>query len=62
MRLAPGDQVVADGTLAQAAGLHLDESILTGESRAVARVAGEEVRSGSFVVEGTGALEVDGGR
>ena len=39
-------------------GLRLDESILTGEARAVARSAGEEVRSGSFVVEGAGSFEV----
>ena len=58
VRLAPGDQVVADGTLVQAAGLYVDESILTGESTAVAREAGQEARSGSFVMEGTGALEV----
>ena len=32
--LAPGDQVVADGPLVRAEGLRLDESILTGESRA----------------------------
>ncbi len=59
VRVAPGDQVVADGTLEQADGLALDESILTGESRPVARGHGEEVRSGSFVVEGTGAYAVE---
>ncbi len=58
VRLAPGDQVVADGTLVRSAGLYLDESILSGESHAVSRDAGQEARSGSFVVEGTGALEV----
>ena len=40
-------------------GLQLDESILTGEAQPVARSAGDEVRSGSFVVEGTGSFEVD---
>jgi len=58
VRLAPGDQVVADGPLTEATGLRLDESILTGESRAVERGVGEEVRSGSFVLEGAGAFEV----
>ncbi|RDI75598.1 ATPase-P-type: HAD ATPase, P-type, family IC [Gaiella occulta] len=58
VRLAPGDQVVADGPLVEAAGLHLDESILTGESRPVARAVGDEALSGSFVVEGSGAMEV----
>jgi P-type E1-E2 ATPase len=50
--VAPGDQIVADGTLADADGLRLDESILTGESEPVARADGEQVRSGAFVVEG----------
>jgi len=59
VRLAPGDQVVADGPLLTSAGLQLDESILTGEAAAVPRAAGQEVRSGSFVVEGTGSFEVE---
>ena len=58
VRLGPGDQVVADGPLREATGLRLDESILTGESRPVERAAGDEVRSGSFVLEGMGAFEV----
>jgi cation-transporting ATPase E len=58
VRIGPGDQVVADGTLEQAESLRLDESILTGESRAVERSAGDEVRSGSFAVEGVGAYTV----
>src|SRR6185436_11807506 len=53
-----GDQVVADGTLEEASALSLDESILTGESRPVQRERGEEVRSGSFAVEGAGAYTV----
>ena len=58
VRLAAGDQVVADGEIVTADGLELDESILTGESRPVRKAAGEEVRSGSFAVEGSGALVV----
>ncbi len=58
VRLGPGDQVVADGFLLAGAGLFLDESILTGEAQPVARAQGNEVRSGSFVVEGTGSFEV----
>jgi cation-transporting ATPase E len=58
VRLEPGDQVVADGTLETAVALRLDESILTGESRPAERVAGELVRSGSFAVEGEGAFVV----
>ncbi len=58
VRLRAGDQVVADGTLLDAVELRLDESILTGESEPASRRAGEEVRSGSFAVEGGGAYEV----
>ena len=56
--LEPGDQVVADGTLRRSDGLALDESILTGESAPVSRGDGDEVRSGSFAVEGAGAYDV----
>jgi cation-transporting P-type ATPase E len=58
VRLGPGDQVVADGTLRTADDLSLDESVLSGESRPVRRAAGDAVRSGSFVVEGTGTAVV----
>ena len=58
VRLQPGDQVVADGRVVEATALALDESILTGESRAISRATGDEIRSGSFAVEGTGAYEV----
>jgi cation-transporting P-type ATPase E len=58
VRVAPGDQVVADGTLRQAEALRVDESILTGESEPVSREVGEDVRSGSFAVEGVGAYTV----
>ena len=44
--------------LVEANGLALDESILTGESVAVSRAVGEEVRSGSFAVEGAAAFVV----
>ena len=57
VRLSAGDQVVADGTVAAAQGLALDESNLTGESELVVRGAGEQVWSGSFVVEGSALLE-----
>ena len=57
--LAPGDQVVADGRLHASRELRLDESILTGESEPAARGIDDDVRSGAFVVEGTGAYEVE---
>lgn len=58
VRLAAGDQVVADGKLVAASDLRLDESILTGESEPVRHGTGEQVRSGAFVVEGAGAYRV----
>jgi len=58
VRIEPGDQIVADGTLEQAETLRLDESILTGEAEPVARRAGEAIRSGSFAVEGVGEYTV----
>jgi cation-transporting ATPase E len=56
--LGPGDQLVADGRIEGADGLRLDESILTGESRPVARRPGEDVRSGAFVTEGAARMTV----
>ncbi len=57
VRVAAGDQVVADGTLVSADGLALDEANLTGESEPAVRGPGEPVWSGSFVVEGTALFE-----
>ncbi|MDA8073683.1 MAG: hypothetical protein M0Z40_00305 [Actinomycetota bacterium] len=58
LEIRAGDQVVADGVLVEAAGLELDESLLTGESLAVAKATGDEVWSGSVVVAGSGVMEV----
>jgi cation-transporting P-type ATPase E len=57
VRLAAGDQVIADGRLATAVGLALDEANLTGESEPAVRGPGEPVWSGSFAVEGTALFE-----
>ena len=58
VRLAAGDQVVADGAVVSADGLALDEANLTGESESVVRGPGEPVWSGSFAVEGAALFEV----
>jgi cation-transporting ATPase E len=50
---------VADARLVAAEGLAVDESILSEESAPVRREMGEEVRSGSFAVEGRGSCVVD---
>lgn len=56
--IGPGDQLVADGRLVDAETLALDESVLTGEAKAVLRSAGDTVHSGAFVVEGAAEYEV----
>ena len=58
IRVEAGDQLVADGDLVETAGLRLDESVLTGESEPVSRAVGNEVRSGSFAVEGAASYVV----
>ena len=54
LEAAAGDQVVVDGEVLEAAGLEVDESLLTGESETVTRVAGDRLLSGSFVAAGSG--------
>ncbi|MYU48116.1 cation-translocating P-type ATPase, partial [Streptomyces sp. SID7803] len=56
VELGPGgDKVVVDGTVAEADGLEIDESLLTGEADPVIKKTGDTVMSGSFVVAGGGA-------
>ena len=54
LELQPGDQIVVDGEVLEAAALEVDESLLTGESEPVVKSAGQEVLSGSFVAAGSG--------
>jgi cation-transporting ATPase E len=54
LEAAAGDQVVVDGEVLEAAGLEVDESLLTGESDTVARQPGDRLLSGSFVAAGSG--------
>jgi Cu2+-exporting ATPase len=49
VRIAPGEHLPADGVLLEAAAL--DESLLTGESRPVARAAGESALAGSICAD-----------
>jgi cation-transporting ATPase E len=55
--LRPGDQLVADGVVREAASLGADESLLTGESEPVDKQAGDRLLSGSFVVAGSGSYQ-----
>ncbi|MHB9759644.1 cation-translocating P-type ATPase [Streptomyces sp. BYX5S] len=56
IEIGPGDKIVVDGTCAEADGLEIDESLLTGEADPVLKQPGDEVMSGSFVVAGGGAF------
>ncbi|HEU5266048.1 MAG TPA: HAD-IC family P-type ATPase [Jatrophihabitans sp.] len=57
LELRTGDQVVADGRATDSAGLEIDESLLTGESDPIPKAPGDEVRSGSIVVAGSGRFQ-----
>jgi cation-transporting ATPase E len=55
IELGPGDQIIVDGELIEAATLEVDESLLTGEADPIDKDVGDEIMSGSFVVAGSGA-------
>lgn len=56
LEIGPGDKIVVDGVCAEAEGLEIDESLLTGEADPVVKRPGDQVLSGSFVVAGGGAF------
>jgi len=53
----PGAQIVVDGEVISHGRFDVDESLLTGESRLVAKHQGDKVLSGSFCVTGRGVFE-----
>jgi cation-transporting ATPase E len=55
--LRSGDQIVTDGVVQDGTGMQVDESLLTGESEPVDKLAGANVLSGSFVVAGSGRYQ-----
>jgi high-affinity K+ transport system ATPase subunit B/membrane-associated phospholipid phosphatase len=57
LELRRGDQIQVDGLVLEATALEVDESLLTGESEPVAKQAGDEVLSGSFVLAGGGLIQ-----
>jgi cation-transporting ATPase E len=57
IEIGPGDKIVVDGVCAEAEGLEIDESLLTGEADPVVKRPGDPVMSGSFVVAGGGAFK-----
>ena len=58
VRIGPGDQVPADGTLISGE-LEADESMLSGESDSVEKHPGDRVLSGSFVISGEAVLSAE---
>ena len=56
IELALGDQVSVDGTVLASAGLEIDESLLTGESRPVKKKEGDQLLAGTSVVAGSGRM------
>jgi cation-transporting P-type ATPase E len=56
VRVASGDQIVADGQVLVSRNLEVDESLLTGESVPVQKDEGAKLLSGSFVVAGSGTF------
>ena len=60
IELRSGDQIVADGEVLSSAGLEVDESLLTGESRPVTKSGGDAVMSGAFCAAGAGRMRATG--
>jgi Ca2+-transporting ATPase len=58
LRVESGDRIPADGSLIEAEGALIDESVLTGESVPVDKRMGDEVFSGTLLVRGKGYIEV----
>ena len=56
VRLETGEKIPADGTLCQAHGILLDESLLTGESVPVEKADGDDVFSGTLLIRGSACL------
>lgn len=52
--LKPGGQVIVDGPVVASDGLEVDESLLTGEAEPKSKLIDDFLRSGSFVVAGSG--------
>ncbi len=58
VRLEAGDRIPADGTLVEAQGVMLDESVLTGESVPVEKGIDDEGLAGTLVTRGKGYLAI----
>lgn len=56
VELTLGDRIGVDGTVMEASGLEVDESMLTGESHPVRKNMGDPVLAGTSVVAGSGLV------
>jgi magnesium-transporting ATPase (P-type) len=56
LRVRSGDQILVDGTVAGTGFMTVDESLLTGESDPVPKVAGDRLYSGTVCTSGTAAM------
>ena len=52
-----GDQICADGIL-RSGEMQVNESLITGEADSIRKEAGDELKSGSFVIAGTGRVQL----
>ena len=52
-----GDQICADGIL-RSGEIQVNESLITGEADPIRKEAGDELKSGSFVIAGTGRVQL----
>lgn len=57
LSVGPGDQIVVDGYVVSQGRFDVDESLITGESRLVAKHEGDQLYSGSYCVAGRGLYE-----
>ena len=58
LRIAIGDQIVADSAVMSSDGLEVNESLLTGESVPVHKKSGDTLFSGTHIVAGSGTCKV----
>ena len=59
IKIVRGNQVVVDGVVLESSSMEIDESLLTGESVPIIKMAGDKVLSGSFCVSGAGFMRAE---
>ncbi len=59
LRVGIGDQVPADGKVAESFGLELNEALITGESKYIKKQVGDQVLAGSIVMAGNALIKVE---